>query len=109
MALAIIHRNGLDDAVKPHMTIRTGNRTGVLAPLVEGKAHAAITWNCAIIESGRKDLDVIPIPEEKNVIDPLLIAVLKSCPDKARARAFLDYLGTEPGKKLLGAHRLAED
>jgi len=109
VALAIIHKNGLDDTVKPHMTIRTGNRTGVLAPLVEGKAHAAITWSCAIIESGRKDLGVIPIPPEKNIIDPLLIAVLKSSPDKARARAFLDYLGTEPTKKLLAAYCLADE
>ena len=109
VALAIVRKNGLVDAVKPHMTIRTGNRTGVLNPLVEGKAHAALTWSCAIIESGRKDLDVIPIPKEKNIIDLLLIAVLKSSPDKARARAFLDYLGTEPARTILAAHCLAEE
>jgi len=109
VALAIIHKNGLDDTVKPNMTIRTGNRTGVLAPLVEGKAHAALTWSCAIIESGRKGLDVIPIPAEKNIIDPLLIAVLKSSPDKARARAFLDYLASEPARRILAAHCLAEE
>lgn len=109
VALAIIHKNELDDTVKPHMTIRTGNRTGVLNPLVEGKARAAITWSCAVIESGRKDLDAIPIPAEKNVIDPLLIAILKSSPDRARARAFLDYLGTEPAGKILADHCLGED
>jgi len=108
VALAIIHKNGLDDTVKPNMTICTGNRTGVLNPLVEGKAHAAITWNCAIIESGRKDLDVIPIPKEKNIIDPLLMAVLKSSPDLPRARAFLSYLATEPARKILVDYHLAE-
>ncbi|NQT53649.1 substrate-binding domain-containing protein [bacterium] len=106
VALAIVHRNKLDDTVKPNMTIRTGNRTGVLNPLVGGKAHAAITWNCAIIESGRKDLDVIPIPQQENIIDPLLIATLKSSPDQARARAFLNYLAGKPAKEILRAHCL---
>lgn len=107
VALAIIHKNGLDGTVKPNMTIRTGNRTGVLDPLVGGKAHAAITWSCAIIESGRKDLEVLAIPEKKNIIDPLLIAVLRSSPDTARARAFLGYLATKPARKVLAAHCLA--
>jgi len=109
VALAIVHKNGHDNTVKPHMTIRTGNRTGVLTPLGEGKAHAAITWSCAIIESGRKDLDVLPIPADKNIIDPLLIAVLRSSPDTERTRAFLDYLGTEPAAKLLAAYCLAAE
>jgi molybdate transport system substrate-binding protein len=109
VALAIVHKNGLDGTVKPNMTLRKGNRTGVLAPLAQGKAHAAITWNCAVIESGRKDLDVIPIPEERNVIDPLLIAVLKSSPDKARAGAFLDYLAGEPVRRILADHDLTAE
>jgi ABC-type molybdate transport system substrate-binding protein len=109
VALAIVQKNGLNDTVKPNMTVRTGNRTGVLKPLVQGQAHAAITWRCAIIESGRKNVDAVPIPAEKNVIEPILIAVLKSRSNAARARGFLDYLGTEPARRILAAHGLAED
>lgn len=109
VALAVVVKNSLGDTVKPHMTIRTGNRTGALNPLVAGKAHAAITWSCAIIESGRKDLEVVAIPEKKNVIDPLLIAVLRSSSNPARARAFVDFLGTEPARKILAAHCLADE
>jgi ABC-type molybdate transport system substrate-binding protein len=90
------------------MSIRTGNRTGVLGPLAVGKAHAAITWSCAVVESGRKDVETIAIPAEKNVVDPLLIAILKTCQQKARAQAFLDYLATDPATKMLKEFRLRE-
>ncbi len=109
VAVAIVQKNGLNDTVKPNMTIRTGNRTGVLKPLVQGNAHAAITWRCAIIESGRKNVDAVPIPAEKNVIDPILLAVLKSSSNAAPARAFVAYLGTERARKILADHGLAED
>jgi len=108
VALKTVAKNRLEAIVKPHMTIRTGNRTGVLRPLVSGKAHAAITWSCAIIESGRKDVAVVPIPKAQNIIDPLQIAVLKSCRDRARAQAFLDYLQTGPARKILRDFRLRE-
>lgn len=106
VALKIVAKNRLNDTVRPNMTIRTGNRTGVLGPLATGKAHAAITWSCAIIESGRKDVEAIPIPEAQNVIDPVLIAMLKTRRDKARAQAFLDYLATDSAARVLKDFRL---
>ncbi len=101
VALKIVAKNKLNDTVRANMTIRTGNRTGVLGPLATGKAHAAITWSCAIIESGRKDIEAIAIPKAQNVIDPVLIAMLKTRRDKARAQAFLDYLATDSAARTL--------
>ena len=106
VSLNVIAKNHLNADVKPNMTIRTGNRTGVLNALVGGKAQAALTWSCAVIESGRKDVDTIPIPEEQNIIDPILVAVLKSSPDSAKAQALIDYLQTEPVRKKLRRFRL---
>ncbi|MFW6163792.1 MAG: substrate-binding domain-containing protein [Planctomycetota bacterium] len=108
VSLAVIAKNHLNADVKPNMTIRTGNRTGVLKALVNGKAQAALTWSCAVVESGRKNLDVVAIPADQNIIDPILVAVLKSAKNQARAQALIDYLGTEPVRERLRAFRLLE-
>jgi len=108
VALEIVAKNKLDEALKPNMSIRRGNRTGVLGPLSAGHAHAAITWSCALIESGREDVEPIPIPAEKNVVDPLLIAILEASRQKARAQAFLDYLATDSAAKMLREFRLRQ-
>jgi len=106
VALNIVVKNHLSKAVKPNMTLRTGNRTGVLRPLVQGKAQAALTWSCAVIESGHKDVDMVPISEAQNVIDPVLIAILKSTHNTAQAQAFIDHLATPPVRRLLAQFRL---
>jgi molybdate transport system substrate-binding protein len=107
VALALVEKNKLTEAVKPQMTLCHGNRTGVLLPLAVAQVDAAITWSCAIVESGRKDLDLVLIPEEQNVIDPLQIAILKASEDRGRAQAFCDYLATEPAKAILRDSGLA--
>ena len=109
VSLNVIARNHLDADVKPNMTLRTGNRTGVLKALVGGKAQAALTWSCAVIESGRKDVEMVPIPAEHNIIDPILVAVLTSSGDRGRAQAFIDHLRTDPVRKRLRAFRLLEE
>ena len=109
VSLNVIARNHLNADVKPNMTLRTGNRTGVLNALVNGKAQAALTWSCAVIESGRKDIQMVPIPADQNIIDPILVAVLTSSRDRDRAQAFIDHLRTEPVRKRLRAFRLLEE
>ena len=101
VALQIADQCKLDPAVRPNMTIRQGNRTGVLRPLADGRAHAALTWSAAIIESGRKDVDRVAIAKDLNVIDPLWLAILKSSRDQARAQTFVDFVGTEAARKIL--------
>jgi len=96
VALRLVAKNKLEATVKPRMTIRTGNRTGVLVPLAEGKAQAAITWSCAVVESGRRDIDVVAIPAEQNVIDAVQAVVLKSAAAPEPARAFVAFLRSEP-------------
>lgn len=108
VALRIVARNKLEEALEPNMTLRTGNRTGVLRPVAEGKAHAALTWQCAVIESGRDDIETVAIPREKNVIDPIFVVVVDGCRDRAAAQAFIDYLGTEPAAKLLRQYDLSD-
>ena len=108
VSLNVIARNHLDADVKPNMTLRTGNRTGVLKALVGGKAQAALTWGCAVIESGRTNIDCVAIPDDQNIIDPVLVAILKSSRDRARAQAVVDHLRSEPVRKRLRDFRLLE-
>jgi len=108
VSLNVIAKNHLEADVRPHMTIRSGNRTGVLRPLVDGKAQAALTWSCAVIESGRKDIDIVPIPKAQNIIDPIHLAILKTTRDRAQAQALIDHLRTEPVRKRLRSFRLLE-
>ena len=65
-------------------------------------------WGCAIIESGRKDIDAVAIPADQNIVDPILVAVLKSTRDHARAQALIDTLRTEAVRKRLRDFRLLE-
>ncbi len=75
--------------------------TGVLSKVALGEADAGIVYVSDIVTSGQ--VDGVPIPDSQNVIADYPIAVLKSTQNLQGAVAFVDFLLSSDGQKILTA------
>jgi len=72
----------------------------VLTRVAMGEADAGVVYTTDVIAGGDR-VEAVTIPEAHNVIASYPIAILKSAPNAAGARAFVDYVLSAAGQRVL--------
>jgi len=96
--MKILKKNKLntkDLSVKVGLTV---NELGVWVKMKD--VDTAIVWD-AIAANILKDIEVITIPKEKNIISKVVIGVLKGSKNKNLAYKFINFIVSEKGKEIL--------
>jgi molybdate transport system substrate-binding protein len=97
----ILRKNGLAEKVAKNVVRRVRGEHAV-ASSVDGKeVDACIVWSWTTLEVGPDKYDMIPIPAEANVIDPMAAVVLKTAKHEEEAKRFIAFLQTEKSQKVL--------
>ena len=87
----------------------TGNGQKTFRSLSEILELARNQKSKKMVVAAAEDLHVLQavlFAQAENIIDPILVAVLKSSRDPAKAQALIDYLQTEAVRKKLRRFRL---
>ena len=79
------------------------NVKGIVTKVTLGEADAGIVYTTDVIAAGDK-AEGIDIPEENNVIATYPVAVTKAAPNPTGAQAFVDFVMSEQGQKILASH-----
>jgi molybdate transport system substrate-binding protein len=72
----------------------------VLTRVAMGEADAGIVYTTDVVAGGDR-VEAVSIPEQHNVIASYPIATLKAAPNAAGARAFVAYVLSAPGQRVL--------
>lgn len=94
----------LDDAgvtIPPESITRGQNVKATLRAVSEGDADAAIVYLTDVAGQDVR-VDPVSIPENINVLATYPIGIVGASNNKATARAFVDFVMSEAGKKVLG-------
>jgi molybdate transport system substrate-binding protein len=98
IANKVLEKNGLFEAVDQNVVSRTATANELAVYISQGQADAAICWNadlCGLDEV----TDVIPIPEEQNIIKIIPIGTLTFTEKDDKANQFIDFVSSETGKE----------
>ena len=106
----ILAASKLAEKVKPNVVKRIRGEVAT-AKAVDGvKADAAIMWSWVIFELGADRYEMIPIPPEVNVVEPLVAVLLTTGENPQGAEKFVQFLRSEKAKRILaGAGLRAKD
>jgi molybdate transport system substrate-binding protein len=99
--LKILEKNGIPYSdIEKNVVHKsaTVNELGLLIQL--GNADAVILWD-ANARHFADHGDVVPIPPDKNIPSTIPIVLLKSSEHPEEARAFIDFVTSEEGRKIL--------
>ena len=98
----ILAKAQLTEKVKPNICEERVRGDRLVAKAVDGvKADATICWSWTTIEMGPDKYEMVVIPEEHNVIEPVMAFVLKSGKNRAAAEKFVAFLQSERAKEVL--------
>lgn len=89
----ILKKNGLEKAVEKNITARTATVNELVVFLSLRQVDAAITWEDNVITTAGK-VEIIHIPEDRNIIKSIPAGVLTYSKQKLQARQFIDFLLT---------------
>ena len=101
--LRILEKNAIPYAdIQKNVVCKTGtvNELGMAIQL--RTVDAVITWDTNARDCA-KDGEIIPIPDQQNVISPISIVLLKSSRHPAESRRFIEFVTSDRGKQILTA------
>jgi molybdate transport system substrate-binding protein len=102
----ILQNARVADKVAPNVVLRAPGEFD-LARSVDGKKiDAAIVWASVVLEIERKDVEIIPIPPEANITEPVDLLILDTGKNKTGATRLAAFLQTPKAQKTLAEARL---
>lgn len=101
VADAILKKNALTKRVERNVVKRVRGHGAVAASVDGREVDATIIWAWAMKETGRTDLQAVPIPPGQNVIDPLEALVLNTGQNRQGAERFAAFLQGERARAIL--------
>jgi molybdate transport system substrate-binding protein len=106
VGLDILKKAGVADKAAANVVRQAGGEFDV-ARSVDGKAvDATIVWGSVVLEVERTDVELVPIPAEFNVLEPVEMLVLNTGRNKAGAARLAAFLQSPRAQKLLAEARL---
>jgi molybdate transport system substrate-binding protein len=94
----MFRKNNIDYSKIKAMQSLTVNELGVWVKT--GNADAAIVWD-AIADNIKKDIEIIPIPKNENIISKVVVGQLKDSPSPKAAMEFLAFIISPEGQTIL--------
>ncbi len=98
----ILEKNNLLEQVKANVVVEDATVNEMVAHLAMGQGDASLIWEDNI--SGVEDIEIIPIPEEDNMIEIVPIGVLTMTKDAELAQAFMDFVISDEGIAIFIKH-----
>ncbi len=96
---AVLKKNHID--VNRINVVYRATKVDELANAIKLKSiDAAIVWK-PVAMLYPKDSDIVGIPSKLNLVVPVSAAIVRTSPNKAAARKFLEYLTSKAGKAIL--------
>ncbi|MBM4042185.1 MAG: hypothetical protein FJ290_27120 [Planctomycetes bacterium] len=106
LGLDILKKAGVADKAAGNIARQAGGEFDV-ARSVDGKEiDAAIVWGSVVLEVERTDVELVPIPAELNVLEPVEMLVLNTGRNKPGAARLAAFLQAPRAKQLLAEAKL---
>lgn len=105
LANNIFTKQNIADDVKSNTVSTFSTVNEVVTFLSQGKGDCSVVWEDNILNAS-KDLDLISIPKNENMIKTIPICTLKSSSDEELAKAFMDFTGTDEATEVLKKYNL---
>ncbi len=106
VGLDILKKAGVADKAAANVVRQTGGEFDV-ARSVDGKEiDATIVWGSVVLEVERTDVELVPIPAELNVLEPVEMLVLDTGRNKAGAARLAAFLQSPRAKQVLAEAKL---
>ena len=104
MTQQIFEKNKIDPAAVSDRTVFSSVTVNELGVKVQtASIDAAIVWD-AVAADFAKDVEVVRIPMEQNLISRVAIGILKFSRNRPLAERFVDFLAGEEGKAIFARH-----
>lgn len=98
-------KNNIDPAAVKARTVYSSMTVNELGVKVQtNSVDAAIVWD-AVAFNFSKDVDIVEIPLEQNILSHVSIGLLKYSQNKPLARQFMDWLAGPEGRSIFRRHR----
>lgn len=103
----ILAKAELTDRVAPNIVKRVRGEMATAKAVDGTTADVAIMWSWVLPILGSEQYDTIPIPQDVNVIDPVVAVLLTTGKNRADAEALVDFLQTDAAQEILAEAKLA--
>lgn len=105
LASKLFSKAGIEDKVKSNVVSTVPTVNEIITFLSMKKADASIVWEDNALNAS-KNIDVVQIAKEQNLIKIVPISTLKSSKDKALAKKFMDYTASDEEKSVFIKYNL---
>ncbi|EKQ52817.1 MULTISPECIES: molybdate ABC transporter substrate-binding protein [unclassified Clostridium] len=100
LANKLFEKQGILDAAKNNIVSTFSTVNEVVTFLSQGKGDCSIVWEDNILNSS-KDLDLISIPENENMIKTIPVCTLQSSSENELAQEFMNFTESDESKEIL--------
>ncbi|MDD3168953.1 MAG: molybdate ABC transporter substrate-binding protein [Eubacteriales bacterium] len=98
----IFEKNNITEAINANVIARDATVNEIITQIAMKQGDAGLVWEDNGVNA--KDIEIIPIPEEQNVIDKVPVCVLSFTEKQELAQIFVDFICSEEGKAILVEH-----
>jgi len=98
VAKKLLEANGIKEAVDKNVIAKAPTVNELVVYLSIKQADASIIWEDNVV--GVKDVEIVYIPKEKNIIKTIPVCVVKNSKQKDLARKFVDFVASKEGKEI---------
>ncbi len=98
----IFTKNQLQESISDNVVVRDATVNEIVTHIAMRQGDAGLIWE----DNGfnAKDIEVIAIPEEQNVIDKVPVCVLNFTENQELAQTFADFVSSKDGKAIFVKH-----
>jgi len=99
----IFERNNIEEDIKDNIIAKAETVNKVKMYILLNQADAGIVWKANYFEN-KKELDMIKIPENNNIIKKISIGILKYTDNEKEAKKFIEYIKSSKSIKIFEKH-----
>lgn len=105
LATKLFTKAGIEEQVKSNIVSTVPTVNEIITFISMKKADASIVWEDNALNAS-KDVDLIQIPKEQNLIKVVPISILQSSENKELAKKFIDFTASDEGKDIFTKYNL---
>ena len=87
------------EAVEANVAFRGATVNELVVAVSLGQVDAAIVWKSSLAGCGEK-VEIVPIPQEQNIVEMIPIGVLRFCGDRELAEKFVAFVASPEGASI---------
>jgi molybdate transport system substrate-binding protein len=97
----ILKKAGVADKAAPNIARRIAGEFDIARSVDSKEIDATIVWGSVVLEIARTDVQLVPIPPEHNVLEPIEMLMLDTGRNKAAASRLAAFLQTPKAQQVL--------